>query len=105
MKWPIDPSIFRQAFPDGVDIDGNPVEYLGTDDQWTKRDIDASKDYVGDRMASVIEWRDRSTNAKRNVAQSVEELMKLMRVEDFVENGIDYSEFYDEEDINDLATE
>ena len=105
MKWPIDPSIFRQAFPDGVDKDGNPVEYLGTDDQWTKRDIDASKDYVGDRMASVIEWRDRSTNAKRNVAQSVEELMKLMRVEDFVENGIDYSEFYDEADINDLATE
>ena len=105
LKWPIDPSIFRQAFPDGVDIDGNPVEYLGTDDQWTKRDIDASKDYVGDRMASVIEWRDRSTNAKRNVAKSVEELMKLMRVEDFVENGIDYSEFYDEADINDLATE
>ena len=105
MKWPIDPSIFRQAFPDGVDKDGNPVEYLGTDDQWTKRDIDASKDYVGDRMASVIEWRDRSTNAKRNVAKSVEELMKLMRVEDFVENGIDYSEFYDEADINDLATE
>ena len=105
LKWPIDPSIFRQAFPDGVDRDGNPVEYLGTDDQWTKRDIDASKDYVGDRMASVIEWRDRSTNAKRNVAKSVEELMKLMRVEDFVENGIDYSEFYDEADINDLATE
>ena len=105
MKWPIDPSIFKQAFPDGVDKDGNPVEYLGTDDQWTKRDIDASKDYVGDRMASVIEWRDRSGNANRNVASAVQDLMKLMRVEDFVENGIDYSEFYDEADINDLATE
>jgi hypothetical protein len=105
LKWPIDPSIFRQAFPDGVDKDGNPVEYLGTDDQWTKRDIDASKDYVGDRMASVIEWRDRSGNANRNVASAVQDLMKLMRVEDFVENGIDYSEFYDEADINDLATE
>ena len=105
LKWPIDPSIFRQAFPDGVDRDGNPVEYLGTDDQWTKRDIDASKDYVGDRMVSVIEWRDRSGNANRNVASAVQDLMKLMRVEDFVENGIDYSEFYDEEDINDLATE
>jgi hypothetical protein len=105
MKWPIDPSIFKQAFPDGVDKDGNPVEYLGTDDQWTKRDIDASKDYVGDRMASVIEWRDRSGNANRNVAAAVQDLMKLMRVEDFVENGIDYSEFYDEADINDLATE
>ena len=105
LKWPIDPSIFRQAFPDGVDKDGNPVEYLGTDDQWTKRDIDASKDYVGDRMASVIEWRDRSGNANRNVAAAVQDLMKLMRVEDFVENGIDYSEFYDEADINDLATE
>ena len=105
LKWPIDPSIFRRAFPDGVDRDGNPVEYLGTDDQWTKRDIDASKDYTSDRLTSVIEWRDRSTNAKRNVAQGVQDLMKLMRLEDFVENGIDYSEFYDEEDINDLATE
>jgi len=105
LKWPIDPSIFKRAFPDGVDRDGNPVEYLGTDDQWTKRDIDASKDYTSDRLTSVIEWRDRSTNAKRNVAQAVQDLMKLMRVEDFVENGIDYSEFYDEEDINDLATE
>ena len=105
LKWPIDPSIFRRAFPDGVDQDGNPVEYLGTDDQWTKRDIDASKDYTSDRLTSVIEWRDRSTNAKRNVAQAVQDLMKLMRLEDFVENGIDYSEFYDEEDINDLATE
>lgn len=105
LKWPIDPSIFKRAFPDGVDRDGNPVEYLGTDDQWTKRDIDASKDYVGDRMASVIEWRDRSGNANRNVAAAVQDLMKLMRVEDFVENGIDYSEFYDEADINDLATE
>ena len=105
MKWPIDPSIFRQVFPDGLDANGNPIEYLATDDQWTERDIDASKDYVGDRMASIIEWRDRSTNAKRNVSQAVEDLMKLMRVEDFVENGIDYSEFYDEADINDLATE
>ena len=105
LKWPIDPSIFRRAFPDGVDRDGNPVEYLGTDDQWTKRDIDASKDYTSDRMASVIEWRDRSTNANRNVSQAVQDLMKLMRLEDFVENGIDYSEFYDEADINDLATE
>ena len=70
LKWPIDPSIFRRAFPDGVDQDGNPVEYLGTDDQWTKRDIDASKDYTSDRLTSVIEWRDRSTNAKRNVAQA-----------------------------------
>jgi len=105
MKWPIDPSIFKQVFPDGLDANGNPIEYLATDDQWTKRDIDASKDYVGDRMASIIEWRDRSTNAKRNVSQSVQDLMRLMRLEDFVENGIDYSEFYDEADINDLATE
>ena len=105
MKWPIDPSIFKQVFPDGLDANGNPIEYLATDDQWTKRDIDASKDYTSDRMGSIIEWRDRSTNANRNVSQAVQDLMKLMRLEDFVENGIDYSEFYDEADINDLATE
>jgi hypothetical protein len=32
-------------------------------------------------------------------------LMKLMRVEDFVENGIDYSAFYSEEDLDDMVTE
>jgi hypothetical protein len=39
------------------------------------------------------------------VAQGVQDLMKLMRVEDFVEHGIDYSTFYDEEDLNDMAAE
>ena len=58
-------------------------------------------------MASVIEWRDRSGNATETQRSS--DLMKLMRVEDFVENGIDYSEFYDEADImiwqpNDVLT-
>lgn len=108
IKWPIDPSIYRIAYPDNVDPAGNAIEYnLDIDDArlWTERDVDASKDYVNDRLTTIIEWRDRSTNAKRAVAQGVQDLMKLMRVEDFVEHGIDYSTFYDEEDLNDMAAE
>ena len=109
IKWPIDPSVYKMAYPDDVDPSGNAIEYnldLVDDARlWTERDIDASKDYVNDRLTTVIEWRDRSTNAKRAVARGVQDLMKLMRVEDFVEHGIDYSTFYDEEDLNDMAAE
>ena len=108
IKWPIDPAIYKIAYPDNVDPAGNAIEYnLDPNDQrlWTERDIDASKDYVNDRLTTVIEWRDRSTNAKRAVAQGVQDLMKLMRVEDFVDNGIDYSTFYSEEDLDDMVAE
>ena len=108
IKWPIDPSVYRIAYPDNVDPAGNAIEYnLDPNDQrlWTERDIDASKDYVNDRLTTVIEWRDRSINSKRVVSDGVQDLMKLMRVEDFVEHGIDYSLFYSEEDLNDMATE
>ena len=108
IKWPIDPSVYRIAYPNNVDPAGNAIEYnLEIDDArlWTERDIDASKDYVNDRLTTVIEWRDRSSNAKRAISREIQDLMKLMRVEDFVENGIDYSTFYDEEDLNDMAAE
>ena len=108
IKWPIDPSIYRIAYPDNVDPAGNAIEYnLDPNDPrlWTERDIDASKDYVNDRLTTVIEWRDRSINSKRVVSDGVQDLMKLMRVEDFVEHGIDYSLFYSEEDLNDMAAE
>ena len=108
IKWPIDPAIYKIAYPDNVDPAGNAIEYnLDIDDArlWTERDVDASKDYVNDRLTTIIEWRDRSTNAKRVVAQGVQDLMKLMRVEDFVDNGIDYSTFYSEEDLDDMVAE
>lgn len=100
MMWPIDPALYRIAFPDGT-ID----TYLTQDEHWAKRDIDASKDFVNDRMEAIVEWRDRTSTVKRIVAQEIQDLMKLMRVEDFVENGIDYSSFYDEADLNDMAAE
>jgi hypothetical protein len=108
IKWPIDPSIYKIAYPDNVDPNGNAIEYnLDPNDPrlWTERDIDASKDYVNDRLTTVIEWRDRSMNSKRVVSDEIQDLMKLMRVEDFVEHGIDYSTFYSEEDLNDMAAE
>ena len=38
------------------------------------------------------------------VLNQVKEMMKLLRVEDFIEGGVDYTTIYTEEELNDLAT-
>jgi len=105
LKWPIDPKVFFKLYPDGLDDDGNAVEYLATDDQWVEREFDASTDFVKTRLGNVLEWRERSTESRRRVSAEVLELAKLLKIEDFVENGIDYSSFVVEEDLNDLAVD
>tara|TARA_A200000113_G_scaffold220329_1_gene230326 strand:- start:6551 stop:7519 length:969 start_codon:yes stop_codon:yes gene_type:complete len=105
LKWPIDPKVFFKLYPDGLDVDGNAVEYLATDDQWVEREFDASTDFVKTRLGNVLEWRERSTESRKRVSSEVLELAKLLRIEDFVENGIDYTTFVIEEDLDDLAAE
>ena len=53
----------------------------------------------------MLEWRERSTESRKRVSSEVLELAKLLRIEDFVENGIDYTTFVIEEDLDDLAAE
>ncbi len=107
LKWPIDPKVFFKVYPDGLDSDGNAVEYLNADDplQWVEREFDASTDFVRTRLGNVIEWRERSTDSYKRVDKEVLELAKLLRVEDFLENGLDYTTFIVEDDIDDLAAE
>lgn len=103
LKWPIDPKIFRDLYPDGVNVDGDVVEYLGTDTQWVERDTDSSRDLIESRLSHIIAMRQDYTKAERTTTSAVKEMMKLLKLEDFVEGGIDYTKIYTEEDLNDMA--
>lgn len=96
IKWPIDPKKYRSKYPN------SEVEYLSTDDQWVKRDVDASTDFVEFRLRNIMELRQRYIDTNRKVSKEVAEMMKMLRVEDFVEAGIDYTKLYTEEELNDL---
>tara|TARA_Y100000385_G_C13101048_1_gene644523 strand:- start:661 stop:1602 length:942 start_codon:yes stop_codon:yes gene_type:complete len=103
LKWPIDPKNFKDLYPDGVDVDGNVVEYLGTDTQWVERDTDSSRDLVESRLSHIIAMRQDYVKSERVVSTAVKEMMKLLKLEDFVEGGVDYNKIYTTEDLNDMA--
>jgi len=96
IKWPIDPKKYKEKYPE------NQVEYLATSDQWVERDTDASADFVEQRLRNIMELRQRYIESNRKVEKEVLEMMKILRVEDFVEAGIDYTKLYTEEELNDL---
>lgn len=102
-KFPIDPRNYRDQYPDGLDNDGNPVEYLSTDDQWVERDTDSSKDLIENRLSNIAQMRGGYLQSKKTVTAEVKKMMQELQLEDFVEGGIDYNDVYTEDEVNDLA--
>ena len=105
MKWPVDPKIFFAKYPDGKDSDGLDVEYLkeGDDTQWVERETESSRDLMESKLINIGELRQRYVDSRRIVNQKVQDIMKLMRVEEIIEGGVDYTTMYTEEEINDMA--
>jgi len=101
-KWPIDPKFYWDQYPEGLDNDGNPVEYLSTDDQWVERDTESSRDFIEGKLIHITHMRDNYLAAERIMRADVKEMMKLLRLEDFVEAGIDYTKIYTEEELEDI---
>lgn len=56
MKYPIDPTFYFEKYPEGKDVDGNPVEYLSTEDQYDKLDFKASSDFVAANVANIADF-------------------------------------------------
>ncbi len=103
LRWPMDPKNFRDLYPDGVNVDGDVVEYLATDNQWVERETDSSRDLIESRLSNIIAMRQDYAKAERTTTTAVKEMMKLLRIEDFVEGGIDYNKIYTQEELNDMA--
>jgi hypothetical protein len=103
IKWPIDPKNYRELYPDGLNINGDPVEYLSNDSQWVERETDSSRDLIESRLANIISMRQNYISSERRANKVVKDIMKELRLEDFVEGGIDYTKIYTEEDIEEMT--
>jgi hypothetical protein len=79
-KYPIDPNQYFKQYPNGQDSDGNVVEYMGTDDQFTKLDFIASGDFVAANMEGVVEYLDQIKNDEIEVETKMYELMDELEV-------------------------
>ena len=103
-KFPVDPKTYREMYPDGLDESGNPAPaYLESDDQWVERDTESSRDLVESRLSHITSMRQGYLESRRVVAAEVKAMMKELRLEDFVDAGIDYTKIYTEDEINDLV--
>lgn len=107
MKWPVDPKIYREHYPNGQDANGDAVEYLKADDplQWVERETDSSTDIIQSKLLNIGELRQRYADANKIVTQEVREMMQLLKYEDFVEGGIDYTRVYTQDEIDALNAE
>lgn len=102
-KWPIDPKNYWEQYPDGLDNNGNPVEYLSTDDQWVERDTESSRDLIESRLYHIATMRQNYLKEEKVVRDEVKKMMQELRLEDFVEAGIDYTKIYTQEEIDDMV--
>lgn len=104
LRWPIDPKKYWSLYPEGLDADGNTVEYLkeGDETQWVEREVEASDSFVESRLLNIMEMRNKFVTSGKRVTAAVKEMMQTLRLEDFVENGIDYTKLYTPEELYDI---
>ena len=79
-KYPIDPNQYFKQYPNGQDSDGNVVEYMSTEDQFTKLDFIASGDFVAANMEGVVEYLEQIKDDEIEVETKMYELMDELEV-------------------------
>lgn len=81
LKFPVDPKVYLQLYPNGKDIDENAVEYLSTPDQWVKYDTEASSDFITANAVRVLNYSKGHTEAKIRVKKAILAVIKEFDVE------------------------
>ncbi len=86
VKYPIDPRGYFKKYPN------QEVEYLSTDDQFTKHDFEASVDFYSKTQVNLINFLESYDNDFRPIDAEVLEIAKQLKLET-VYNGLDYNRF------------
>jgi hypothetical protein len=81
VKYPIDPKLYRQAYPEGKDSDGNNVEYLSTEDQWVKYDTEASSDFITVNAIRALNYSRGVIDSRIRVKKHILDCLKNFGVE------------------------
>lgn len=83
VKFAVDPNNYFKLYPNGQDADGNPVEYMGTEDQFTKLDFKASTDFVTNNIMNVLEYVNKGHDDTAKITRKYYELMETLNAWDF----------------------
>lgn len=94
MRFPVDPRVYYEMYPE---LD---VEYLSTEDQFTKRDFQASKDFVSANIMNAVQFAKDYEIRKVGVEKKVLELIQKLEL-GVVFPGIDYKRYYEIEEETD----
>lgn len=74
VKFPIDPEIYRKKYPN------TEVGYLETDDQWVKHDVEASIDFIYNRLSNILNFNKEYVNQYQEVKKQIYDIIKSMDV-------------------------
>ena len=85
IKYPVDPEIYREKYPNDMLEDGvTPAPaFMDPDDdnQWTVYDSYASKDFVDDRMLNALIYAKVRVKSPVYVDKQVRDIIKAMQIE------------------------
>ena len=96
IKYPIDPAIYREKYPDGKLADGetDAPAYLDETDtnQWVGYDTYASKDFVNERVLNALSYAKVRTKSPIYVDKQVRDIIKSMDIES-IDPDFDFEQF------------
>lgn len=81
LKFPVDPKLYFQLYPEGKDIEGNDVEYLSTPDQWVKYDVEASSDFITVNAIKALNYSKAFVESRVKVKKQILDILKEFDVE------------------------
>jgi hypothetical protein len=81
IKYPVDPKLYRQLYPNGKDINDNDVEYLSTPDQWVKYDVEASSDFITSNAIRALNYTKGFIESRIKVKKKILSILKTFGVE------------------------
>lgn len=95
IKWPVDPKVYRNLYPDGLTEDGSPApSYLDVNDdnQWVYHDSVASTDFLNTRVRNLMNMSGQYQASHKKVKQATLNMMKLMKIDEVA--PVDWSIYY-----------
>ena len=77
-KFAVDPNNYFKLYPNGQDADGNPVEYMATDDQFTKLDFKSSSDFASQNIMNILEYVNQGVDNTVKITRKYYELIETL---------------------------
>lgn len=93
LRYPIDPRMYIAKYPN------RDVEYMSTDDQFSKYDFEVSKDFVSKTQLNLINFLESYDTEFRPIDSKILNLAKELKLEE-VYTGLDYEKFVAKNEIN-----